>query len=290
MNLCAPLITSRWWQLRNEWQCHPTRTIFRLAAWLAVSFVVPGAIRASSTALAANILATILSFDVFLALGTAGVVCGLLLPRVAHAIKADADQWVIAAPYRRRWLWLNIADPVIRVALWPVAVLLGITVLGVGMEGARADVSEILFLAGFGTLAGGLLSLILAGKRTTRTDKPYPFSASVHGLGHLSWQPVVKLLDSFDLRRMMLVSIPVLLAAPLGALAVDVAKVLVVWLIGVALVMLVTSVFSVVSDTRHWLPPQLLPGTALAWRVLKHLAITLLLIVAALVFYRNVAR
>jgi hypothetical protein len=223
---------SWWWprlQLQQWMQsgaASPYRRTVALSTWWLPCVFVP--LVASLTGRdAANLtLDFILSLDVPLALALA-TATALDARHVESHVSDDEWLWPRAfQPARMRWLsrlhWL-------RMARWPVGLVLATLLLQVRAATDTQAVAELLLMALLGFACGSCFAWVLhTPQRTINRKATRP--RATRGFAALSWVALHESRDRFNLRRANVLAVPVLLAAPAGVLAGDVAKALALWL------------------------------------------------------------
>jgi hypothetical protein len=249
-----PLSRSRCWQLLNAWRARPVTHTVKLAIWLSLAIGAPASIRAASPDAATAVLQFVVSLDIPLVLAFAGVVIAVLLPKMAEVLRRDPDQWALPPRYRGVETTLNVLLALTTASTWPLAVLLASVILGFANPAARSSLNETLSLMAVGILIGALGARIFHSTPHSAQDKP-AWHRVGRGFTHLSWAPFRKTLDEFNPRRLALLIIPVLLAAPMGVAAADVIVAAVVWVGAMYCLMLIRSAINVMTQTRRWISP-----------------------------------
>ncbi len=255
----------------------PLPATFAVFGWWVICLVAPLALvltRVDTT----PVLGFLLSIDVPFALLLA---TGVVLDALRADALSGAEDWLwprAFRPARIRWRarlrWL-------RLVRWPAGLTFVAMLLSGGTSsGARAE-AELLLMAAIALATG--LALVWAMRQhragTQRASTTSPRRA--RGMAALSWAAWHETRDRFSLRHMASLAVPVLLAAPMGVMAGNVAAMLMAYLPVVFLVAVCQESRRVQVATRHWLATAPMPPRVLTFHIWRHVLLSLALVAAA---------
>jgi hypothetical protein len=142
--------------------------------------------------------------------------------------------------------------------------LLAGSLLAIGSRNDGAALMELLWLCAAATIMGAALGRLLL-RRSGAADEPRRRATRVHGLAVLSYVPLWETRRQLDPRRLALIAMPVLLAAPMGAVAGKVAMVLAVWIPLAYGEAAMREAGRTVAAIRRWMPLSALQPLQLQW-------------------------
>ena len=209
---------SGWW-LRLHWRrwiCalgdRPLRRAATLLLWWVPSLLLPAALSVDPQ-LAGQALDFLASLDIPLTLLLA---TGVTLDAIGANASVEAEQWLWSPAFRprsTRWLmrvhWLLAAR-------WPAGLALATALLSARAVAGQRATGELYLMAALALLAG----VLFIWMRWQRGREGRPGSGRprlARGTAALSWAPIHEARDRLDSRRVGLLLVPVLLAAPMNA-------------------------------------------------------------------------
>lgn len=262
-----------WLRLRQAgwvdgFRAHPGRRTLALLLWWVPWVLVPAASWASRQL--AEAMATLLvSVDVPLTLVLGGLTTmGVLRARE----RAHEDDWLWPArPLPRSLLWMHRLR-VIAAARWGWGLALGAALLWIRLRGtSTADaITELWVMSALALVAGWGLAWLVGN----------PASRVVHaagtrrarGLAALSWAPLHEARSRLALRRLPVLVVPALLAAPAGAQFRQAMEVLLVFVAVLVLATLGSEARHVQAVASRWLRDSRLPRYRIAFWTWRHVA------------------
>jgi hypothetical protein len=181
-----------------------------------------------------------------------------------------------------RWLfrlqWL-------RVLQWPAGLVLAGLLLASGAD-PDSGAGELMLAALVGVLIGGSAALALRSERPVRRPAQGTRGSSA-GLSALSRVPLRQVHHVLDLRRLVLVATPVMLAAPLGATAGMVGSGLMLWLPLVCAALVVREALAVNLALRRWLASAPVSDGVLALHVWKQVLLLFAIVITMALLLRG---
>lgn len=280
----------RWWlrmhvlQWMHSASARPAHASAMLMAWWLPCILAPSFAAVSGSSIADSWLHFVLSLDVPLALVVAALTVqdalGIASGRTSeqwlwpHAFRPTSYRWVS----RLRWL---------RMARWPAGLALGSSILAARATEQPEELFELCLMALLGLISGTCLMWAMAGAKS-ESRMQGKRARRGRGLSALSWAPLHEARDRFELRRISVLAIPALLAAPVGALAVDAAKLLTVWLLLLAVSMVHREARNIQSALHSWLRVSGRIRFTLALRVWRYVVAGLIAIVALFLLWPGV--
>jgi hypothetical protein len=275
-----------WWWLRleswtwiNAWRARPVRGTLLLSLWLLPVVVLPVALDIGGEGRAAAALDWVLSLDVPLALGLAAQVGSAV---VALASRADTESWI--APVNRRGA-AGRALFVLRLlhaARWSSGLALAVLLLSIDGGDSAAQVRELLSIDGFALLGGATFAWVLLSGRHVAPRKPVGGTATGSGLSALSWVPLREAGRVLNQRRLAMLAIPVLLAAPMGSDAQQILRALVAWTVGLYVFNWMRQAGHATGTLHRWMPGMRVQPIRLKWYVWRYVLFASLAGAAAL--------
>jgi hypothetical protein len=265
----------RWYEWSNVWRINPFRHAAALLLWVLPCVLVPlslWTIGADRTA----VQEWVLSFDIPLALLLTVVVAVQATPAVVRASNPSDDAWILPLANQRLIATLQWLRDRWRAARWPIRFALSGLLLAIGTEWDAA-LTEWLLIAALAFVAGVTLARLHAPS-TPRAAQEWSGTTRRQGLAALSAVPLHAARRQLDLRRMLFLCIPVLLAAPMGTPVYKIALGVACWM---PLVFLATSCREAghaVTAMRSWLP---LSPWRVRWWVWRQLVLLIIVSAAA---------
>jgi hypothetical protein len=261
-----------WWsrlqflKWADAWKRRPAPRAAAWLLWWAPCVLLPATLAPQGRG-AHFASAWLLSIDVPLALLLAG------------CVTLDSSS-MAAQPAPQQWLWPRGFDPALvrwmarlrwlHVLRWPAGLVIAALLLRTSAAvGAEHD--ELFLIALLAGLLGLATTWVLVHNRARGVIISRPRRAV--GMAALSWSALHDLREHFDLRRVMVLSIPVLLSAPMGALASEVAGMLAWYLPTVFIALLCRESTRVQSVIRRWLPTGKVPPLRLTYWIWRHVAL-----------------
>lgn len=249
------------------------RRTIGILSWALPCVLLPLALRIVGANTASTAQDWVLSFDIPLALLLTVVVTVQATPAVVRAPGHHDDAWVFPVANQRlialfQWMrnqWLA--------GRWPVRFAMAGFVLGIGAIGTA--LTEWLLIAALSWFAGVLLARLQAPSTSLGLRK---WSGTSHGRGlsTLSAVPLRAAWRQLDLRRVMFLCIPILLAAPMGTPLSRIALGIAAWMPLVYVATCCREAANAMQAMQRWLP---VSRARLRWWVWRH--VLLLLIAAA---------
>lgn len=272
-----------WWQLRwLAWldgaRRQPLRHVVPLAAWWLCWIVIP-LIGLANAEFAAATMRFLASLDVPLTL------------LLAFGVTADVRRFDIAAG-RDAWLWPpSFRPPRVRwllrlewlmVARWPFGLAIAGMLLTIGASSfGRGEETELWMMAALALITALLVLWIRQGAGARDRSVASARVRRARGLAALSWAGIHEAADRLHLRRLAMLCMPILLAAPMGADAAQVAG-LVAWFLGaVFIAQVLGECLRIQTDVQRWLPGAAMSPLALGVRVWRIVALGVLVLLTA---------
>ena len=220
-----------WWYRYHFWQwlqagrSRPLKRAAALLAWWLPCFFAPLFLLFAHRSFVSPALDHLLSLDVPLTLALTGATA---LDAMGVNSRNDAESWLWPRAFRPVSLRWMAHQRGIRILRWPAGFAMFVTLLASGYSYPPALVAELLLMAVIGLIAGSSIAWTLHGQAS---QKPRPVEThQLQGVTALSRVSLREAGERFNLRRAMILAIPALLAAPLGAPAVQVAGMVAIWL------------------------------------------------------------
>ena len=221
----------------------------------------------ANTQAAAAAAQWLLSIDIPLMLLLSGLVCSSILARSA---RRGEHRWLAPAIDSRAARWLLVTLGILGSLRWPLALALASVLLVAGEESSR-HLQELLLMSLGGSLLGAALAAMLHRSReAAEGDGGVP--ARGRGLAALSWAPLQEAWRQMHLRRLALLSMPLLLAAPMGTPAGEVAAALAAWIPMLFLITSAREAARTVEVAGRWLPLNVLGSLHLRWWAWRYVA------------------
>lgn len=267
----------RWYEWRNAWQLARGRRTIGLLSWTLPCVLLPLALRivgANTAGLMrlSTVQDWVLSFDIPLALLLTVVVTVQATPAVVRTPGQNDDAWILPPAGRLVALFQWLRN-LWHAARWPVRFSLAGLVLALGTGGTA--LTEWLLIAVLALFAGMLLARLQAPS-VSLAARMWSGTAHGRGLSALSAAPLRAARRQLDLRRVLFLCIPILLAAPMGTPVYRIALGIAAWMPLVYVATCCREAGNVVTAMQRWLP---LPRARLRWWVWRH--VLLLIIVGA---------
>lgn len=266
------------WQWANRWRAFPVRSLIRDAAWALPSLILPAAVALAGSAAATATQQALLSVDVPLALLLAALTTAALL-RWRHA--TDPLAWVLAPGSRTAAHVRRLR--LVATARWPFGFAMATLILHVAGETGS---TELLLVALSGLVGGMALGWVFMSRTKPADLGPSRRRTRRPGVAAVSWVPLQEVLQQLRLKRLATLSIPVMLAAPMGSSVQFVISGLLAWLPVLALALVLREAALTGSAMRRWLPGVPAGTARLHWWVWRHALLTtgigVLLFVAAM--------
>jgi hypothetical protein len=254
------------WQWANRWRAFPVRSLIRDATWALPSVVLPAAIALAGPAAATATQQALLSVDVPLALLLAALTTAAIL-RWSHA--PDPLAWVLAPATRTAAHVRRLR--LVATARWPLGFALASLILHVAGEGSSI---ELWSMALAGLVGGVALAWILAPPAQAADITTSRSRVRRTGVTALSWAPWLEVLQQLRVKRLATLSIPVMLAAPMGSSVQFVISGLLAWLPVLALVLVLREAALASSAMCRWLPGAPAGAGRLRWWAWRHALLT----------------
>jgi hypothetical protein len=275
-----------WWRLQllgwtRATKDRPARRGAALLLWWLPCVVVP-AITSLDGAASSKALGLLLSVDVPLTLLAA---VGVLLDALRTASRRGAEDWLwprAFQPARVRWLarmrWL--------VAIrWPAGLVLATLLLASGTTPEPGAVGELVLMASLALIVGGAVIWAFRHSGTETQNRPATSPRTTQGMAALSWVPLLESRERFDLRRMTILSVPILLAAPAGVLAIEVAGALAIFLPAMFIVVVCQECVRTQACLHRWLPTFARSRVKTAYWVWRYVAPGIAALMLAIAFW-----
>lgn len=236
-----------------------------------------------SPSLAIAVTTFLLGIDVPLTLLLA-VVTAALAARARD--NAQLDDWLGPArfqPWTLRWLQCMRR---VMAARWPLGLAIAALLLRVGLpEPLRLTAPPELALMGALALGCGLGFAWVSGSWRARHGTGVQRARRGAGMAALSWAPLHEARSGLAFRRLSVLALPALLAAPAGAQLHQAMEVLLVFLAAAAVATLVREARLVQTFTRRWLRDAPMSSRAIAWWSWRFVAAGLVALVALLALW-----
>ena len=277
----------RWWWLRlqiwqslNAWRTAPVRGTLIPLSWLLPSVAVPTAFALAGEHHAAAAMDWLLSFDMPLELLLAAQVGTAI---VALGSRPDRESWISPAVSRANAGRMLFLARLLYAVRWPLGLALAAALLAAGSALAEAHLVEVLLIAGFALIGGASLAWLLLGRRVdTTVHSPITKVSRTCGLPALSWVPLRETSRLLDPRRLALLAVPVLLAAPMGSAAEEVLRVLAGWMVLLYVGNWLRQAAHTARVMQRWMPRMNSSARHLHWFIWRHVLLATLLGAAAL--------
>ena len=252
-----------WWRLQyarwlDGFRQQPLRRGLVWALWLG-AFVLTPLLGGSDAVRAGATLKQLLSFDVPLTLALAA---GVFVDALAVRARAGAEDWLWHRDHRpaavrrlARLRWLLVLR-------WPVGLWLAIAWLA-GRSAPMPQLAELLVMPALALIVG--LVFIWALRSSVAVGNPPADTRPrrVQGLAALAWAPLHETRAQLHPRFVVRLAIPVLLAAPAGAMVDQVLGMLVLVFPLFLVALLAQQAGQVSRGTARWLDA----GVRLRWRI-----------------------
>lgn len=248
---------------------------FRRLGWWGGCVVLPSILHFNAAA-SATALDLLLSVDVPLTLALAA---GVTLRARSIAGRRNSTRWLwprALEPQRVRWLfrlrWMGLLQ-------WPAGLAWAALLLSSGAHHGYDGAAELL-LSGLVGLGVGVAAALAVGQRSSapRGESRGTATSRALGMAALPRTPFREVRDYLDLRRLMMVAAPVMLAVPVGASAGDVAAALLLWLPLAWLVLVIREAIGVDRRMRRWLVGARISNAAISFHIWRHVAILFVLL------------
>lgn len=248
----------------------PLRRAAALLSWWLPSVVLPAAL-IHDPQRAGEALEFVASLDIPLTLLLAA---GVTLDATAARSMVDADLWLWPPAFRppvARWMsrfaWLLVAR-------WPGGLALGTTLLSAGAGPGHRAAGELYVMAALALLAGALIIWMRGQKdRAGRPASRGPRLA--RGRAALSWAALHEARDGLDARRVALLLVPVMLAAPMNAQAGDVFRAMMLVVVAALVVTVCRECVRIQRSLEEWLRHAAWARGRIAFFVWRHAVVGL---------------
>jgi len=251
--------------------------------WLVPAIAIPRSLSLADPRRAQSLLLGLLSYDLPLVMLLVVQVCTATLGELS---RREAYHWLEPAIRSRAFRLGLFALGALRALRMPAVFLLVCLLLAAG-GGHPQDLPELLIIPLAGSFFGMSFARLLVRRPDPAADARLP-AAPGRGMAALSWVPLQEARRQLQPRRLSLLAIPVLLAAPMAAPAGDVALALLAWLPLVYLLTGMREAARVVAVLRSWLPASALRGLPLRWFAWRLVATAIAVCVLALWATRQV--
>lgn len=244
-----------WWYKLQFWQwiqagrVRPFRQVMAVLIWWLPCVIAPLFLVSAGGPWSLNALDFLLSLDVPLTLALAGATA---VDALAVEARAGDEDWIWPREFispklrwisRQRWLF---------VARWPAGFAIAASLLASNTSLPPGSLAETLVMALLGFVGGSSFAWAMQ-KRADPSPLHLPKAARLQGVAAISWLAIRDARERFDLRRASLLAIPALLAAPLGAPAGEVVKMLALWLPFLFVLIVLREATQVHAALRRWL-------------------------------------
>jgi len=236
--------------------------------WLLAALVLPGALALSTDDKAAGALDWLLSLDLPLLLLLSVLVCTEIVSRAAQS---GEHRWLGPAAERRSARFAFQVIRTLRALRWPAALVLAAALLAAGAGPHAEGFLELCGISVAATALGASMAGLLL--RRSRDEVRTSQASRSRGLAALSWVPLRETARQLDLRRISLLALPVMLAAPMGVPAGEVALALMAWLPLLYLVTAAREAGNTSGAIRRWLRTSRIQPMQLRWLVWKHVTL-----------------
>jgi hypothetical protein len=273
--------TTLWWYRLHFWQwiqagrANPMRWAVALLAWWLPCVIAPLILLLAGPAISLAALNFLLSLDVPLTLMLAGATT---LDALGVESRAASEDWIWPRAFRQvhlRWMsrqrWLYVVR-------WPAGLVIAASLLASGAASSPESLSELRMMALLGLVCGSAFAWAMQRPATPK-QRPAKIHR-LHGVAALSWIALRDARERFDLRRAALLAVPALLAAPLGAPAGEVVKMLALWLPFLFVLIVMREATHVHGALRRWLSGTLKSGMWLTWWVWRYIVLAVAVLVS----------
>ncbi len=274
-----------WWlhllvlEAANSWRMHGIQRTLLLSLWFVPVILAPLVLVVAGNGLADAALDWLLSFDMPMALilsAQAGSAIGALASRV------DTENWVSPKAARGMAGRALFLTRVIRALRWPVGLALAAALLSLGSEEHSARTIELQVIALSALVGGAALAWLLLGNSREAARAAPAAAARGQGLSVLSGVALSQTRRRLNLRRLSLLTVPVLLAAPMSAQAQEVLRMLGAWLVLIFLMTWVRQATLAGAAMRRWMPRMQMSSWHLTWVIWSRVVVGALLCVVVL--------
>jgi hypothetical protein len=280
--------TAWWWRLQvlrwmHSGDTRPLHRVATLLAWWLPCVLIPLAARLAGSKSSAAGLDFLLSLDVPLVLVVATLTA---LDAFRADSLASAEDWLwprAFRPSRLRWLSRLRWSLIMR---WPAGLAMAGVVLASGASAAPEQLAELLMMALLGLVPGSLFAWAIRRSSSSVENRPGALRRA-RGMNALSWVALRETRERFHLRRMMILSIPVLLAAPMGALATDVMQLLALWIPLLFLATVCRETTRTQDSMQRWLRASGRMQLRLAWWAWRHIVLGVAAAVALYLLWKG---
>ena len=280
------LLRARWWAITNAWRSASLPRRLWLARFPFLGLLLPLALRAYSPDLSLRLLEAFASLDAMPALLLTLWVIMRLLPGLARQ-REDVDEWVVPRVYRPYWRWFTVVAAIAAALQIPVFIATAVALLSLANAPAGMLARELIVSLVVAGVAGVTASLLLSDTGGN-VARGYPVLARVSsGKALLAFLPLAVFSEFVNLRRIMWLTVPVMLAAGVGASLNSVLRNALPWLTGVAALLLLDSIRVSILRLREWIPAVLLPTARVALQSAIVVTCTLLLLTAMMMLVRG---
>jgi hypothetical protein len=189
------------------------------------------------------------------------------LASIAVASRPDSERWIAPAGRRGadgRLLWCARFLHAVR---WPLGLALATLLLKPASRDDAGHIMELLVLAAVSLVCGAMLAWLLLNRKPTSV-KPEPAAAStLPASWALSLAPLRETQRILDMRRIALLAVPLLLAAPMGTPAQQVLRALAIWVPLLFIASWSGQAVRIVRALRACLPRRAHQSLRLYWQV-----------------------
>lgn len=273
-----------WWRLRwLEWlhavNQRPARRIGLLLLWWIPSVFVPLASRLDPEA-TGRTLSLYSSFDVPLTLLLA---MGVVVDARRHRSLPLVDAWLRSAViHSRAARWCTLLHQLL-IARWPLGLATATALLCIGGPAwTTGEAQQLLVMSVFGVLVGLMILWITVDQRRgARFNGP----RRARALNALSWAAFHETVARLDSRRVALLAVPAMLAAPLDADVRSVLSLFLLYFPFVFLAMLCIECLRIQSTMHRFMPAGRLTAVQWTYWIWRHVAVMLAVVIAAWVVW-----
>jgi len=238
------------------------RRTFAVQLWLAPCVLIPGAVAIADQDRAAALLEWLLSFDMPMAL--------LLSAQVGSAIatlaaRVDPDAWIAPAASRGaagKFLKLLRLLGAVR---WPAGLAIAALLLSARTRWSTESFHELLLIAGFAMVGGASLAWMLLARPRAKAGYSRRAASRNSGWSSLSWAPLHETRQQLNLRRLMLLAVPVMLAAPMATAAQEVLRGIAAWIVLFHVAVCLRQAARISTAMRLWIPRPRISLLQLHW-------------------------
>jgi hypothetical protein len=263
----------------------PWRRAVALLLWWVSSVVLPAAM-IHDRQQAGQALDFLASLDIPLTLLLAA---GVTLDAIAARSTADADRWLWPPAFRPpaarlmgRFAWLLVAR-------WPGGLVLGTALLSVGAGPGRRAAGELYLMAALALVAGAMF-MWMRGQRDRAGRRGSGAPRLARGRAALSWAPLHEARDGLDARRVALLLVPVMLAAPMNAQAGEVLRAMMLVVVAAFVVTVCRECFRIQNSLEAWLGRAVWVRGRIAFLVWRHVIVGLVVAASLLILWMAEAR